>query len=237
MTNYMDENRKREYISKLALCLKQLAPTEQKQIRYTEPAQRILDCILSLNRRYLEFVVPTIDSFINKYPSVSKLSDLHDLVKDVGGPYKFFRDILDYDDKERAETFFGVLIYLLNVLKQYDGSDDLEKLNRWAISVKPSDYRTMLIISDGKITIKTNVPGFGIAGWQYLRMLFGADTCKPDIKIKGFIKDCLGIKYISEQSAVELMEAAALVSGLSVKEADRRIWHANKSYEQNGNCH
>jgi hypothetical protein len=56
-----------------------------------------------------------------------------------------------------------------------------------------------------------------------MRMLHGADTCKPDRHIVKYVEENLG-RRVSRLTAVELMEAAARHAGMSVREADRRIW-------------
>ena len=222
----MSYNRRWDYndVSKLVDCLKRLPPAEGKEEspRYTTPALKLLDCVLSLNRRYEEFVIPTVDRFKGNHPNVNALAELHSFVIGCSGPTSFFEDELRYDDTQRAETFAGVLAYLRDILPQYAGANELDKLHQWAISAHPKDYT------------KVDVYGFGLAGWQYLRMLFRADTCKPDRYINSFVRECLG-RHVSRLSVVELMEVAAPRAGLSVREADRRIWRLKR--KRNSGCH
>ncbi len=201
-------------VNKLADCLKRLPPQKRNNNppRYTTSALKLLDCVLSLNRKYEEFVVPLVDGFKNNHPNVNTLSDLHNFIISSGGPTQFFENVLGYNDAQRADTLAGVLLtFLNNILPHYAGTSELDRFRKWAISVQPRDYT------------RVEVYGFGLAGWQYLRMLFGADTCKPDRHINRFVKECLG-RRVSRLSVVELMESSAPRAGLSVREADRRIW-------------
>ena len=69
-----------------------------------------------------------------------------------------------------------------------------------------------------------NIRGFAIAGFQYLRMLFGADTTKPDRYIIGFVSDILN-RRVSAIESLLLLEAASERVGLSVRDVDSYIWN------------
>ena len=60
-------------------------------------------------------------------------------------------------------------------------------------------------------------------GFQYLRMLFGANTCKPDLRIRQWVGEALGRK-VSDIVALKLMEGAALEAGVLLRDADTTIW-------------
>jgi hypothetical protein len=214
-----------ESVKKLALNIDKLTPVGRKiDTNFTTAPEKLLDCVLSLHRRYDEFVVPRIIEFKNRHPDVITLTELCQCVANSGGPAKFYENELDYDYDDAAEMFGKVLNYLTSESEssKYLGQTDMEKCRQWAISATIYGYK--------RIWEKGNIPLFGIAGWQYLRMLFGADTCKPDIAVKGYVEDCLE-RALSGHSTVVLMEAAApLASTLKffsqpVREADRRIWH------------
>jgi hypothetical protein len=67
------------------------------------------------------------------------------------------------------------------------------------------------------------VPGFGLGGFQYLRMLFGAQTTKPDVHIIRFVSEAIGRK-IADIKALYLLERAAKQAGLPIRELDITIW-------------
>jgi hypothetical protein len=68
------------------------------------------------------------------------------------------------------------------------------------------------------------IRGFGLAGFQYLRMLFGANTVKPDKWIRAFVTEKLG-RNVSDRQALELLELAAPKAGVSsLRDMDTTIW-------------
>jgi len=186
----------------------------------SNPALKVLDCVLSLNRRYEEFVVPKLKSFRRRNPEVISLSDLDNLKDARGGAYGLFLSELQYDYYARAQVCDWVLTYLIKVKPQYPGGNEAQSLHNWAVSVKPRDYQGMSNVPGINLT---RPRGFAIAGWQYLRMLFGADTCKPDRHILAFLKDTIK-RNVDPLHAVEVMEKTAPMAGLTVRDADLRIW-------------
>jgi hypothetical protein len=107
----------------------------------------------------------------------------------------------------------GVVKYLLAAQAKQTGESEWERLRAWARSVKPGGYRAV------------SVRGFALAGFQYLRMLFGVQTTKPDIYIIRFVSQVVGRK-VNDVAAVTLLEAAAEKAGLPLREVDGAIWDA-----------
>lgn len=182
---------------------------------WSHPVLNLIDCVLSLNRRYKEFAKPRVREFSRNHREIVALCQLKELISKSGGPDQFFTKELKYSHKERAEVLDGVLNRLIDLAEQFSGPNELRRISQWASSVSPQDYKHFGVIR------------FGLAGFQYLRMLFGADTVKPDIYIKAFIKDCLG-KQTSDMKALCLVEAAAKRLGYSPRQVDGAIW---KDYE------
>ena len=67
--------------------------------------------------------------------------------------------------------------------------------------------------------------GFGVAGFQYLRMHFGADTVKPDVHIRRYVEGVLG-RPVGDVAMVWLVEQACRKVGASPLAVDARIWQA-----------
>lgn len=205
--------------------LDKLPPVAHVTESATAP-EKLLDCVLSLHRRYDEFASPRLTTFKNNHPNINTLPGLCQCVAKCGGPDRFYRNELDYDYPDAAEMFGRVLDYLTREINKYSGNTEMDRCRNWAVSVSVDGYR--------RIWRGRNIPLFGIAGWQYLRMLFGADTCKPDIAVTGFVKDCLK-RGFSAHLVVELVEKAApLAPALKsfpqpTREADHRIWHQYNS--------
>ena len=217
-------------ISKLALCIDGL-PAAAHAVSAASASDRVLGCVLSLHRKWDAFAVPRLTEFRKNHPNVNTLLDLCQLVARCGGPERFYDTELNYRYPQAAEMFGRVLDYLTRETARYPGGTEMERCRNWATSVSVDGYRG--------IWKGSNIPLFGIAGWQYLRMLFGADTCKPDIAVKEFVEDCLG-RWLSDHLVVALMERAApMASALKsfpqpVPEADHRIWQQyNRRKNQN----
>src|ERR1035438_1169703 len=73
-----------------------------------EPALDVLDCVLSLNRRYDSFVVPRIENFRDRNPNITGLKQLLRLIKKYRTPLAFSKAELQYNHKERVETLLAV---------------------------------------------------------------------------------------------------------------------------------
>ncbi len=175
-------------------------------------AVRIIDCVLSLNRRYDAFVVPRLDQFERRQPSVTGVRDLRQLIDAHASPAEFVRRELRYDDPARAQMLSEVVDFTLTIGHPL-GETELLQIEAWATAAVPSDYQQL------------RISGFGPAGFQYLRMLFGANTTKPDTHIRGYISDVLG-RSVADLEAVNLLEAASQRLHISARDADTNIWES-----------
>ena len=175
------------------------------------PAVKVIDCVLSLNRNYDNFVVPRLKAFMNSHPDTQRVTELANLMDSCPTPHTFMKQELNYNHEDRARILQCVVKYVCTVVEQAPTVSEEETLKRWAIQAKPQDYQTL------------NVRGFALAGFQYLRMLFGAQTTKPDVYIIRFVSDTLHRK-VSDVESLHLLEAASECAGLSVRAVDNFIW-------------
>jgi hypothetical protein len=136
---------------------------------------------------------------------------LTDLINEYPSPLDFATRELNYRDGARAQTILGVARYLMDAQRGRDGCTEHERITSWAAAVKPSDSGSV------------GVHGSGLPGFQYLRMLFGVQTCKPDIYIVRFVRDVVGRK-VDDRTALQLLEAAAQRARLPLREVDNVIW-------------
>ncbi len=178
---------------------------------WPHPALNVIDCILSLNRRYNSFVVPRVTNFAPRRPTIVGLSHLRELMDSFENPLHFSIEELNYNDGPRAETLQGVIDYLVDAQQDYEGGTERERLERWASSVGPGD------------SFMVGVKGFGLAGFQYMRMLFGIQTTKPDVHIRRFVSEVIG-RTVNDYTALALLERAAKREGLLLREVDGAIW-------------
>lgn len=172
---------------------------------------RVVDCVLSLNRRYDGFVVPRLDNFEHRFPDLQTLHELRELIDSYPSPAAFVADALNYRDAGRAQVLSDVATFLLRAVELLPGASELERLQRWAQAAEPSDHR------------KAGIRGFGLAGFQYLRMLFGASTTKPDVHIRRYVAEVVG-HPVSDLEALTLLEQAAAKSGTALRDVDTAIW-------------
>ena len=175
------------------------------------PAVLVIDCVLSLNRKYDTFVVPRLEAFMNEHPEIRHVTDLANLMDSYSTPHAFMLQELNYNYEDRAQTLRSVVNFVCEIVEAASTVSQEEALEQWAIRAEPQDYQTL------------NIRGFAIAGFQYLRMLFGADTTKPDVHVIGFLSELLNRK-ISELEALRLLEKASKRVGLSVRDVDTYIW-------------
>ncbi len=179
---------------------------------WCSPPLNVLACVLSLNRRYNSFVVPRVKAFAERKPNVVELTQLLELIDSYESSTHFSIQELNYNHSQRAQTLRGVVEYLINTQRKYNsGSTERERLQRWAISVGPRD------------AVSVGVRGFGLSGFQFLRMLFGAQTTKPDRHIKRFVSEVVG-RSVNDETAIVLLEQAAQRVRLPLRAVDGAIW-------------
>jgi hypothetical protein len=85
--------------------------------------------------------------------------------------------------------------------------------------------------SDDHVALR--IQGFALAGFQYLRMLFGANTTKPDIHILNRVESLLGYRP-SPIEALRLLEKAAREAGISLRDFDTTTWESSARQLQGG---
>jgi hypothetical protein len=173
----------------------------------------VLDCGLSLNRRYDKVVYPRVLVFSQRYPEVVELTHLQELLNQYPQAGGFCSERLNYNDTRREKTLRGVVEHLLAVQARHPGESEWERLQAWAASVHPRDYKTV------------TVRGFALSGFQYMRMLLGVQTTKPDVHVIRFVSKAVGHK-VNDVAALTLLEAAAEKAGLPLREVDGAIWNA-----------
>jgi hypothetical protein len=146
------------------------------------------------------------------------------LIRSYPSSLEFSIRELDYRDEARAETVVGVLNYLLTAQRSITGDSEAERLLQWAESVKPQGY------------LSVGVRGFGLAGFQYLRMLFGAQTAKPDVHVIRFVCNAVG-SNVGDAAALSLLEEACAILKWPLLDFDQEVWEkgaegAGTAYEE-----
>ena len=183
------------------------------------PAIKVIDCVLSLRTSYDRTVVPRLKDFKTKHPDTQQVTELAHLIASYQTPYEFILQELNFNSERKAEMLQQVLKFLFQIIQNTPHISEEETLRKWAIQANPQECYTL------------NIKYFALAGFQYLRILFGADTSKPDVHIIRFVYKILN-RNVSGIEALLLLEAASKRLGLSVRSVDSYIWKRGARGEQ-----
>ena len=185
-------------------------PSPEDLVNSRPPAVRVIDCVLSLNRPYDTFVVPRLKIFMGNHPEIRHITELAEFMASYPTPHAFVQQELDYNHEDRARILHEVVMFLCTIVQQTSTIPEEKALKQWAVQAQSETHRL-------------NIRGFGPAGFQYLCMLFGVDTTKPDIYIIRFVSKILE-RNVSDLEAHALLEAASERVGVSVRAVDSYIW-------------
>ncbi|MCW5874535.1 MAG: hypothetical protein KIS88_07815 [Anaerolineales bacterium] len=176
---------------------------------YDNPALICMDAVLSMNRKYAGFVKPRIDNFRTEYPSIDTLDALRRLIQLKG--HEGFCQVWNYRHVARVELLERLSTKFLTIAEQEGQISDLVAMRDWAAKVDVMDH------------LNFNVKGIGLATFQYLRMLLGVATVKPDVHISRAVALALG-EGRSLVEAISLLEHASKQMGLDATYVDHNIW-------------
>ena len=209
-----------ERITTILARIREIAPDplpRDNTVLDQSPAVKVINSVLSLRRPYRTVVKPRLDAFQENNPDVIQVSDLVNLMARYDTPYDFLKAELDFRSELKATAIDGVVEKLCGITNASPSVPEEDAIRQWALHANPGGYRVW------KIT------NFGIAGFQWLRVLFGADTVKPDTHILNFLADTLNERfpqtsYKKKLEAVGLIEEASAYSEFSARDIDRIIW-------------
>ena len=178
-----------------------------------------LDAVLSINRKYYQFVVPRIKYFMENYSEITTLSSLYDILLEEGEISRYW----NYNHKAREKTLKELVAKFLEIVKEYPDETEIEALKKWSSTVSVDGYK------------RFGVHGIGIATFQYLRLLLGASTVKPDVHIKRAVSTALG-RRVGDIEVISLFETACDYIHIPAKIMDHSLWlqmaqNVNEEYE------
>ena len=206
---------KKEYIIAVASRLKAVSPDlydGDYGDRYDPPAVKVINSVISQGLRYKTTVYPRLVDFKKNCPDVKSVRQLANLMASYATPLDFLTKEVDLGNQVKAGAIDGLVKYFCGLIEASPTVPEEETLKQWAITAEPDDYK------------KLNIKGVGIATLQWLRMLFGADTSKPDVHVINFIYETIDQK-LSEDECVLLIEGVALHLEVSERAVDGAIWH------------
>jgi hypothetical protein len=186
-------------------------PVPVADYAWPSPALNVLDCVLSLNRSYDRFCWPRVYGFALRNPSIISLGKLHSFIGRYRTPFEFGREQLDVSDERRMNVLVAVVEFLRKAQAPSAGKSELIRLRSWAAAATPDQ------------SASTGIRGFKLAGFQYARMLFGAQTLKPDLHTISFVEEALG-RSVTAVKALRLLESAGRSKGWPIRDLDFAIW-------------
>lgn len=194
---------------------------EKKSLGNYENAVLVcLDSVLSINRKYYTFVVPRITYFQNKYPNITTLEKLIKLIDTV--KIDGFTECWNYNHPDRVKILYDLCNRLIEISNLYKDKNELLSLRNWASKSSVRDYDNFA------------VNGIGFTTFQYIRMLLGANTVKPDVHIKNKISEIIGRKA-NDKYSVELFENACNELKLNIADVEHYIWQKEAKDSENFN--
>ncbi|MGB3866285.1 MAG: hypothetical protein WBA29_11735, partial [Xanthobacteraceae bacterium] len=111
----------------------------------------------------------------------------------------------------RADTLREVTDWFAGICGNDSANSQLQRAQQWAHAAafgSPDSPR---------------IKGFGLAGFQYLRMLFGGNTTKPDTHIIRFVENAIGMRATPAKT-LYFLERAACRSAVSLRDFDTTTW-------------
>lgn len=196
-----------------AILAVQIKPSDSAIWKMPAPF-RVADCIISLRTKYRAFAEPRIQRFSARHPELETLRQLDGMISRAASPAAFLANEFNFRYPARAVLLSEVVRWLLPIAGDGSPADQILRLERWAESVSLAD--------------KPMIPNFGPAGFQYLRMLFGANTTKPDVHIINWVSKHVG-RPLSQKEALALLEEASTRAGVRLRDLDATIWNASSA--------
>ena len=165
-------------------------------------------------QNYVTGVRPTVERFAEAFVSSGRVTSFGDLAE------------IDLEDDDLIEAVGAqrkrrVLLEAARVLADRPEADDLEALRAWAAEADIYAYESDPI---GAIS------GVGPSTFQYLRMLAGVDTAKPDPELLSLLEavadeaDRPALATTDRLRAVAACEWLAIVTSYRRLEIDRIAW-------------
>lgn len=150
-------------------------------------------------QNYFNQVKPSVETFRDEFLTTGRVDSMETLAK------------IDADEDDLTRIFEAtrkrrVLIEGADVFANMAGDDDLHRLQRWARTADPLQHS-----EDPFGRIK----GVGLRTFQYLRMVAGIDTVKPDIQVKRFIEslaDATELRNLDSSTDQAVLESCQWIS-------------------------
>ncbi|MFM0330124.1 hypothetical protein [Paraburkholderia strydomiana] len=167
----------------------------------TSPAIAVMEVVLAANRDYNKAVKPYVDDMRNRYGRLT-IKQLGRMVTAAGDASEF-KAVWGHNDARKFEILKALLKTFSPRLGQVDTpANDFMVISAWAKTAHPSTRATDPV---GRIK------DIGIATFQHLRMNFGADTVKPDLRVKHVLEREFDLRLSDQDSILAVERMAEIV--------------------------
>lgn len=189
------------------------------------PAVSLIDVVLAANREYNKVVEPNINRILNN-TTITTFNDLELFIKSNSKEefYKFW----GHKDEKKYNTLSNLLNAVIKLKSKSIFIDDFDVLNNWAINADIYNIKNDPI---GKID------NIGLATFQHLRMVFGANTVKPDQRVLEVLKYEFDIVKASQLNGIKAVEQIADITGMSALEIDQIFVKYGSGYYKGSETH
>lgn len=198
--------------------------SEVFSVEYTDEARKrpglvLLSVVMAAHRNYTKQVEPQIDRIRNM--SFYSFEHLKEKAKDFD-TFSIFSGMRDLEK-------YSIVVELLNVIdkmKSHSGfNGDYEVMEKWALKANYLNIKEDII---GRIK------GIGIATFQHLRMNYGANTVKPDQRVKEVLNREFKLYADSDMEYISIVEQIARIIGKSALYVDQVFVNYGSGYYING---
>lgn len=165
-------------------------------------------------QNYFNHVKPAVEAFQSQFLDSGRITSFAELAA-LDQQDQTLRQIFEAKRKRR------VLIKGAAVLAAINGKTDLHRLQQWAHQADPYNH---------SVDVFGSINGVGLRTFQYLRMIAGIDTVKPDIQVQRFIEaladaaDAPQLDATSDLAVLESCEWLADVTDYRMIELDQIAW-------------
>jgi len=165
-------------------------------------------------QNYFAQVKPSVEAFQAQFLDTGRITSFSELATlDQQSPA--LTEIFEAHRKRR------VLSRGADVFANIDGGNDLDRLQQWARDADPTTYSEDPF---GRIR------GVGLRTFQYLRMIAGIDTVKPDIQVRRFIEalaEATDNPHLDASTDITVLESCQWISDKTdyrMIELDQMAW-------------
>ncbi|MBB2919327.1 hypothetical protein [Cupriavidus alkaliphilus] len=161
----------------------------------------IMDVVLAANRDYNRVVKGHVIAMRERFGRLT-IKQLGEMVG--AATASEFKNVWGHDDARKFEILKALLEIFIPRLKRIDTPEnDFLVVSEWARTAQLSNKAQDPV---GKIK------DIGIATFQHLRMTFGADTIKPDLRVKNVLEQEFDLR-LSDRDSVLVVEQMAKIVG------------------------